>query len=55
VSGAARELARGGVRGILNFASCAAPALPGVHAKNLDLTLFLEALSFQIGSGERAS
>jgi NADH/NAD ratio-sensing transcriptional regulator Rex len=41
-------MAGAGVRAILNFAPVTVPALPGVLVKNLDLTFFLENLSFQI-------
>jgi redox-sensing transcriptional repressor len=49
VAPAAAALAAGGLKAILNFAPAAAPSIPGVVVKNLDLTLFLEALSFQLG------
>src|ERR1017187_8111994 len=41
-------IAGAGVRAILNFAPVTVPALPGVLVKNLDLTFFLENLSFQL-------
>jgi redox-sensing transcriptional repressor len=49
VASAAAALASGGLKAILNFAPAAAPSLPGVIVKNLDLTLFLESLSFELG------
>ncbi|HKC24345.1 MAG TPA: redox-sensing transcriptional repressor Rex [Thermoanaerobaculia bacterium] len=49
VASAASALAAGGLKAILNFAPAAAPSFPGVLVKNLDLTLFLESLAFQIG------
>ena len=44
----AQRMAGAGVRAILNFAPVTVPALPGVLVKNLDLTFFLENLSFQL-------
>ena len=44
----AQRMAEAGVRAILNFAPVTVPALPGVLVKNLDLTFFLENLSFGI-------
>jgi redox-sensing transcriptional repressor len=52
VASAAAALASGGLKAILNFAPAAAPSISGVVVKNLDLTLFLEALSFQLGLTE---
>jgi redox-sensing transcriptional repressor len=49
LASAAGALVAGGVKAILNFAPAAAPPFPGVVVKNLDLTLFLESLAFQIG------
>jgi len=46
---AAAALSDGGVKAILNFAAANAPPVPGIVVKNLDLTLFLENLSFQLG------
>lgn len=50
VAASAAALAAGGIRAILNFAQATAPILPGVVVKNVDLTLFLENLSFQLTS-----
>jgi len=44
----ARRMAGAGVRAILNFAPVTVPAPPGVLVKDLDLTFFLENLSFQL-------
>jgi redox-sensing transcriptional repressor len=44
----AQQMAAAGVRAVLNFAPVTVPALPGVLVKNLDLTFFLENLSFQL-------
>ncbi|HEX2758391.1 MAG TPA: redox-sensing transcriptional repressor Rex [Thermoanaerobaculia bacterium] len=44
----AQRMAAAGVRAVLNFAPVTVPALPGVLVKNLDLTFFLENLSFQL-------
>ena len=49
VASAAAALAKGGLKAILNFAPAAAPSFPGVVVKNLDLTLFLEGLAFELG------
>jgi len=43
-----QRMAAAGVRAILNFAPVTVPALPGALVKNLDLTFFLESLSFQL-------
>jgi len=48
VASAAASLVAGGLKAILNFAPAAAPSFPDVVVKNLDLALFLEALSFQL-------
>jgi len=45
---AAEALANGGVKAILNFAPVTIPPIPGVIVKNMDLTFFLEGLSFQL-------
>jgi redox-sensing transcriptional repressor len=44
----AQRMAAAGVRAVLNFAPVTVPAYPGVLVKNLDLTFFLENLSFQL-------
>jgi redox-sensing transcriptional repressor len=44
----ASELASGGVKAVLNFAPVSVPPIPGVLVKNVDLTFFLETLSFQL-------
>jgi len=44
----ARALVDGGVVAILNFAPVTLPAIENVVVKNVDLTLFLENLSFQL-------
>jgi redox-sensing transcriptional repressor len=44
----ASELATGGVKAVLNFAPVSVPPIPGVLVKNVDLTFFLETLSFQL-------
>ncbi len=44
----AEALAKGGVKAILNFAAVTIPPIPGVIVKNMDLTFFLEGLSFQL-------
>jgi redox-sensing transcriptional repressor len=44
----AQRMGAAGIRAILNFAPVTVPALPGVLVKNLDLTFFLENLSFQL-------
>ena len=44
-------LARAGVKAILNFAPVAVPPIPGVIVKNVDLTFFLESLSFRLARG----
>lgn len=46
--GAAVLLVTGGVQAILNFAPASIGPFPGVSVKNIDLTLFLENLSFQL-------
>lgn len=45
---AAHALAEGGVPAILNFAPVTLAPPPGTVVKNVDLTLFLENLSFQL-------
>ena len=50
VAESAAALVEGGLEAILNFAPTAAPSFPGVVVKNLDLTLFLEALSFELAA-----
>jgi len=47
----AQRMAGAGVRAILNFAPVTVPSLPGVLVRNLDLTFFLENLSFQLAIG----
>lgn len=46
---AAHALVAGSVPAILNFAPVTLPATPGAIVKNVDLTLFLENLSFHLG------
>jgi redox-sensing transcriptional repressor len=45
-------LRNAGVRAILNFAPITLGAVPGVEVKNVDLTLFLENLSFRLSASE---
>jgi redox-sensing transcriptional repressor len=49
VTGAARALADAGIVALLNFASLTLAPMRGVIVKNVDLTLFLENLSFHLG------
>ncbi len=49
---AAVSLRNAGVKAILNFAPITLAPVPGVVVKNVDLTLFLENLSFRLASGE---
>lgn len=44
----AERLAAAGVGALLNFAPVTIPSLPGLLVKNVDLTFFLENLSFQL-------
>jgi len=44
----AERMAAAGVRALLNFAPVTIPALPGTVVKNVNLTFFLENLSFQL-------
>jgi redox-sensing transcriptional repressor len=44
----AERMAGAGVRALLNFAPVTVPSLPGILVKNVDLTFFLENLSFQL-------
>jgi len=44
----AERMAAAGVRALLNFAPVMVPTLPGTLVKNVDLTFFLENLSFQL-------
>lgn len=44
----ARRMAAAGVGALLNFAPVTVPAVPGMLVKNVDLTFFLENLSFQL-------
>ncbi len=47
-SASAGLLVSGGVRALLNFAAATIGPFPGVPVKNVDMTLFLENLSFQL-------
>jgi redox-sensing transcriptional repressor len=49
----ARLLAAAGVPAILNFAPVSVPALEGTFVRNVDLTFFLENLSFQLAVRRR--
>jgi redox-sensing transcriptional repressor len=49
----ARLLASAGVPAILNFAPVSVPALEGTFVRNVDLTFFLENLSFQLAVRRR--
>ncbi|MEO8585340.1 MAG: redox-sensing transcriptional repressor Rex [Acidobacteriota bacterium] len=44
----AHRMAAAGIGALLNFAPVTVPALPGLLVKNVDLTFFLENLSFQL-------
>jgi redox-sensing transcriptional repressor len=44
----AQRMAAAGVGALLNFAPVTVPAFPGMLVKNVDLTFFLENLSFQL-------
>lgn len=44
----AQRMAAAGVGALLNFAHVTVPSLPGMLVKNVDLTFFLENLSFQL-------
>ena len=48
----AQRLAAAGVGALLNFAPVTVPALPGTLVKNVDLTFFLENLSFQLAASK---
>jgi redox-sensing transcriptional repressor len=50
---AARLLEGAGVPAILNFAPVSVPALEGTFVRNVDLTFFLENLSFQLAVRRR--
>jgi redox-sensing transcriptional repressor len=50
---AARILAGAGVPAILNFAPVSVPAVEGTFVRNVDLTFFLENLSFQLAVRRR--
>jgi len=41
-------MAAAGVGALLNFAPVTVPSRPGLLVKNVDLTFFLENLSFQL-------
>ncbi|MFI5180010.1 MAG: redox-sensing transcriptional repressor Rex [Thermoanaerobaculia bacterium] len=49
---AAVVLKNAGVRAILNFAPITLAAVPGLEVKNVDLTLFLENLSYRLAAAE---
>lgn len=49
----ARLLAGAGVPALLNFAPVSVPALEGTFVRNVDLTFFLENLSFQLAVRRR--
>jgi redox-sensing transcriptional repressor len=51
--GLASQLAAAGVPAILNFAPVTIPPIRGTLVKNVDLTLFLENLSYQLASRGR--
>ena len=54
VPSAAVVLRNAGVRAILNFAPITLAPVPGLEVKNVDLTLFLENLSFRLAAtGDR--
>jgi redox-sensing transcriptional repressor len=48
----AQRLAGASVGALLNFAPVTVPALPGILVKNVDLTFFLENLSFQLAESK---
>ncbi len=50
VPGIASRLATAGISAILNFAPVTVPPIPGIVVRNVDLTFFLENLSFQLAS-----
>jgi redox-sensing transcriptional repressor len=49
---AAVVLRNAGVKAILNFAPITLGPVPGVEVKNVDLTLFLENLSYRLAAGD---
>lgn len=49
----AQRMAAAGIGALLNFAPVTVPALPGLLVKNVDLTFFLENLSFQLAVRRR--
>lgn len=49
----AKTLAAAGVPALLNFAPVSVPPLPGAFVSNVDLTFFLENLSFQLAVRRR--
>jgi redox-sensing transcriptional repressor len=51
VPSAAVVLRNAGVKAILNFAPITLGVVPGVEVKNVDLTLFLENLSYRLATG----
>lgn len=52
VPSAAVVLRNAGVKAILNFAPITLAPVPGLEVKNVDLTLFLENLSYRLASAE---
>jgi redox-sensing transcriptional repressor len=46
------QLVEAGVRGVLNFAPCKVEAPPGVHLRNVNITIELEGLSFALRAEE---
>jgi redox-sensing transcriptional repressor len=52
VPAAAVVLRNAGVKAILNFAPITLAPVPGLEVKNVDLTLFLENLSYRLASAE---
>ena len=48
---AARELAKSGIRGILNFVPASVGPFDGATVKNVDLALSLETLAIQMPAG----
>lgn len=52
VPSASVVLRNAGVKAILNFAPITLAAVPGLEVKNVDLTLFLENLSYRLASAE---
>lgn len=52
--GVAARLAAAGIRALVNFTAAALPPMPRLMVRNVDLTLFVEGLTFHLSGGDAA-